>query len=872
MHLAQRLEARDTQNRRSRELVIWWMRLAAVVFTTFQTVLSPGDIAWVSWVVAAAFWVTVLAGGAALRRPLTERGLRWVGLGSMVADVAVVVSVLGNNLTDPAEPIYLVSILAVLEATMRWPTLGGAISGVAAGVAAATWTLVVYDRIGVPAEVDFATMRGGVFIVIGAAFGALTRRLAHQHRDLQRVLDTSRDLIIAVQASTGVIVAANFACERVLGRAASDLVGRSWREFLDPSQPAEILEGPLEAEDGTDLGSSLALRRFLHADGHPVWLELSISVDVASDRTHATGRDVTERLAVERQVQISEQRFRSLFDHNPDPVYSFDLTGRFTSANRATEELVGFTLDELRELSFHGMIAPEDRGATAAAFARVVEGEPQTVDLAILTRHGNRADLEVTAMPIVVDGAVVGVFGMSKDVTERRRLERELGHQATHDALTGLQNRGHLESVLAHSMDGPATLLFVDLDRFKVVNDSLGHRSGDELLVLAAGRLGRCLRSDDVLVRWAGDEFCVLLAGETSEPESLAIADRLLRAVAEPFRIEGRDVRVSASVGVARARPGDTPERLVQMADTAMYEAKREGRNRLSIFDPHRSGDAANPIDYENQLRHAVHDDLLAIEYQPIVEMATGRIVAVESLLRWHLPDGSSHPPDEFIAVAEACGLIRDITRWVLWRACAQLAEWDRATGCSSTVQVWVNVSALDLQDPDLVAEVVAALDAASLAPERLVLEVTESSLLSDVEEVEITLGGLRRLGVALAIDDFGTGYSSMARLHRLRVAACKIDRAFVSNAPSNEQDAAIVQSLTELGGVFGFGVVGEGVETVDQARALQLAGCSLAQGFLFARPAPPDQLVARLAAGRIDLPPGTGGLRAAEGALPSAG
>lgn len=856
--VSHRLLSRDSEQRHVREQLIWRFRLGAVIFATLQTFVGPGDQVALSWAVTGLFWVSVVVSGMLLRRAgVTDRVVRAIGVTVMVVDALVVIGVLVNNTTDPAEPVYLISVLAILEATMRWPRYGGPVAGIVGGIAAGVWTVGVYDRIGATPEMDFATMRAGVIVVLGIFFGALTRRISDEHRALQRVLDTSRDLIVTLDPA-GVVVSVNAACESVLGWRPDEVIGRDGREFLDPDQPVDLADAAILSRLQPGAPPLLALRLFVRVDGARVWLELSVSSDPETGIVYLTGRDVTERLEVERQVATSEQRFRSLFDHNADAVYSFDDSGRFTDVNPATERLTGFRADELHATSFLNLIAPEHRDRTLRHFEQAMSGSSQNYDTVIIARDGRRVELDVTNMPIVVDGDVVGVFGVAKDVTERRQLEREFSHQAMHDSLTGLPNRLRLEEVLEETLAPdrtmPATLLFIDLDRFKIVNDSLGHRCGDELLVRVVERLGRCLRADDVLVRWAGDEFCVLLEGETSEPVALAIADRLLQAIAEPYLIDERDIRLSASIGLAHGRPGDTPERLVQMADTAMYEAKRAGRNRVSIHERDNVVEVANPIDLEMDLRRAIEDGDLRLEYQPIVELATGTIVAVESLVRWKLPDGTLRSPEEFIGAAEDSGLIRPITRWVLEEVCRQLAEWDRTTGRTGDLCAWVNVSGVDLQDPRLVAEIVDAIHGGGIAFDRLVLEVTESTLLQDLDQVDRTVDALRRLGVSLAIDDFGTGYSSMSQLHRLRVAACKIDRSFVDGAPTSPRDAAIIRSLTDLGSVFGFSVVGEGVETVEQLHVLEAAGCGFAQGFLIARPCAAADLVDRLAHGHVDL------------------
>ncbi|MFP5487190.1 MAG: putative bifunctional diguanylate cyclase/phosphodiesterase, partial [Acidimicrobiia bacterium] len=569
-----------------------------------------------------------------------------------------------------------------------------------------------------------------------------------------------------------------------------------------------------------------------------------------------SGRDVTERREAQRRVEESEQRFRSLFDNNSDAVYAFDLDGRFTMMNPAGERVTGWRVDEVLGVRHTDLMRPAELDTARSRFARAAAGEALTFETAIHHRDGRRIELDVTHLPIVVDDEVVGVFGLAKDVTQRRRLERQLGHQATHDALTGLPNRAHLESALVDAAggDGERSLLFIDLDRFKLVNDSLGHRSGDELLVAAVERLRGSVRDGDLLARWAGDEFCVLLAPGTTEALALQVADRLRSALAEPFTICGRDVRLSASIGVASAGAGDA-ERLVQVADLAMYAAKRAGRDRVSVYSPG-SAPAVTQLDLEAELAAALDSDAVSVHYQPIVATASGRIHAVEALARWVLADGTSRSPAEFVPVAEESGLIRELTRHVLADACRQLTRWDSLGGPGAgALQAWVNVSVVDLEFAGFAAEVGAALRAADLPPGRLVLEVTETTLMRDADQVDATIAELGDLGVALAIDDFGTGYSSLSRLHRLPVAACKIDRHFVAPAPERTADAVVLRALVDVGAAFGVAMVAEGIERPEELSAATDAGCVLVQGFLLGVPSPATVLDELIGVGRVELP-----------------
>jgi diguanylate cyclase (GGDEF)-like protein/PAS domain S-box-containing protein len=828
----------------ARERFTWWFRVAALAFMIVQTAMEPGDHERLGLAILAVFAASVAAAGVALRGRRAADRLRWVGIGSMATDVVVVAVVMANNLTDPAEPVYLVGVLAMLEATIRWRRCGGVVAGIVAGAAAGTWTAFVGSRTASSVQWDHATMRAGIIIGLGVFLGSVVRQLTEQHDSLERILEATGDLIVVI-GSDGRIRAVNGATERVLGYQAGELLGTRYHDIVHP-EDLERQAGPVYAPVD---GPVLVERRIRTRDGGYRWMELDLSGTPGGDVLRVSARDVTERREIRRRVEESEQRFRSLFEHNTDAVYALDLAGRFTMANPAATRITGYSPEQLVGASFDGLVEPAQLGTAAEHFARAASGEARTYETVVLGADGRRIELDVTNVPIVVDGELVGVFGVAKDVTDRRQLERQLGHQATHDALTGLPNRAVLEMALetAALARMARTLLFIDLDRFKIVNDSLGHRHGDELLVATVERLRVNVRSDDLLVRWAGDEFCVLLGAGTDEAVAMRVAGRLREVLAEPFVVAGRDVRLSASIGLAVA-DADDAERLVQLADLAMYEAKRAGRDRVVVYTGDPTPPARTQLDLEGELAHAIEAGELVVHYQPIIDASTGGIRAVEALARWPQPDGTYRMPADFIPLAEESGLVRHLTHLVLDEACAALARWDGlANGTGAGLQVWVNTSIADLESPTFAAEVGAAVLAAGVRGERLVLEVTETMLMRDAEQVQRTIEDLRGRGVALAIDDFGTGYSSLSQLHRLQVAACKIDRDFVAHAPENAHDAVILQALVDVGSAFGLPVVAEGIERPAELEAVLRTGCRFVQGYLLGRPAPADHWDARL-------------------------
>ncbi len=863
MPFAARLADRARELRLGRERQIQRFRLAALLLSLLQTLVRPGDSPLVGVAALALLAGTSAAVGLALRGSPADAVVRRVGAWSMAADVVGVAVVLANNQTDPAEPVYLVGFLAMAEATVRWPARGGAIAATANAAAAAAWTVSVQRSTGL-GDVSHVTLRGGILLVLGLFVAGLVQRLSERGERLQRILDLSHDLIAVLDAD-GRILSVSSASTVVLGRRPEELIGVGCREIMHPDDVPPTPPGSgLAALD--DDGPVLLHRRFLRPDGSVRWLELSV-VAAPDGCFHVTGRDVTDRREAQRRVAESEERLRSLFARNPDGVIALDLDGVVLDANAAAAELAGVDVRDLRG-DVLGLVDPDDRDACREAFARAVAGAPVTVEVRLPgpahpegSGRGSGVEVDLTLLPIVTDDGVVGVYGVASDETERLRLARELAHRASHDPLTGVANRTLLEQALAAEAGSrPPTaraervLLFVDLDRFKVVNDSLGHRSGDHVLVETVARLARVTRAGDLLARWAGDEFCILLRPGTDEAEAQGVAEAVLEAVAAPIAVAGRLVRLTASVGLASGRPGEGSDGLVQLADQAMYEAKRAGRNRLRVARPAAPAGAPTRLDREIALRRAIEHDELVIHHQPIVEVGTGRITGTEALVRWPLPDGGLRPPADFVPLAEETGLIRPLTRLVLRRACAQLAAWDRA-GASPDLEAWVNVSAPDVADPELVVDVAEALRDADVATERLVLEVTESMLVDETDQVDQVVASLARLGVRLVIDDFGTGYSSMAQLHRLRVSGCKIDRVFLEEARQGGRAAAVLSSLVGLGVAFDLQVVGEGVEHAEHLDALASAGCALAQGYLLARPADAASLTPLVLAGAVALP-----------------
>ncbi len=430
-------------------------------------------------------------------------------------------------------------------------------------------------------------------------------------------------------------------------------------------------------------------------------------------------------------------------------------------------------------------------------------------------------------------------------------LEDQLVHQALHDPLTGLANRAlfgdRLEHALARPMRPGATVavLLIDLDDFKDLNDSLGHDAGDDLLTIIAARLQGHARASDTVARLGGDEFGLLLE-DTNAAEAMRMAEVLLQALAWPVALRGRDLVPTASIGIAIAA-GEDAETLLRNADTAMYAAKRQGKGRSTLFEPAMYATVLKRVDLAADLSRAVQESQLHLCYQPEIHLRSGRIVGLEALLRWHHPTRGELSPGEFIPIAEDSGLIVPIGRWVLQEACHQAKSWQQQWPATPPLTLAVNLSARQLQHPAILDEVRAALAAADLDPQSLVLEITETAVMEQLDAAVAILTRLRDLGVRLALDDFGTGYSSLSYLQRLPVDILKIDRSFIGGVTGSAEESALARAIINLGQTLGLETVAEGIETAEQLAVLRELGCQLGQGYHLARPLGPAAVDALL-------------------------
>jgi diguanylate cyclase (GGDEF)-like protein len=532
---------------------------------------------------------------------------------------------------------------------------------------------------------------------------------------------------------------------------------------------------------------------------------------------------------------------------DPGTLFRSGLAGRVIES----EQAVALT-DARTIITGNSPDSPKTLGIAGFLGIRVAgtSGEPVAVVVAIDDAPREWSSEEIEHFTEIAASAVTEIE-LQRRTVEAERIERQLRHDALHDVLTGLPNRACFVERLRHAgerarrhVDDSFAVLFVDLDHFKVVNDSFGHLAGDELLVEVSRRLGSCLRSVDTLARLGGDEFALILE-EVREPSDAArVAERLQVALRTPMTIRESEVFTSASIGIALSgRVEDAPQHLLRSADLAMYRAKEHGRGRFEVFDPGMHTAAMDRLRLEMDLRRAVERGQLVLHYQPVVSLTTGGVVAVEALIRWQHPDRGLVPPLDFIPIAERTGVIGEIGQWVIAQACHQLQAWEREFGYDAPQSVWINVSPKQFGQPDLAERVGELLESMSFEPRRIKFEITEGIMLEDIEQATRTLGALRRLGVQVFMDDFGTGYSSLTYLGRLPLDGIKVDRSFVSRMGDDVRQAQLVATIITLIRNLGLEPIAEGVETDHQARLLRDMGCAFAQGFIFCRPLPAREI-----------------------------
>jgi diguanylate cyclase (GGDEF)-like protein/PAS domain S-box-containing protein len=547
-------------------------------------------------------------------------------------------------------------------------------------------------------------------------------------------------------------------------------------------------------------------------------------------------------------LQESEERFRSAFDYAAIGMALVSPEGRWLQVNRSLCEIIGYAEHELLGMSFQDVTHPDDRGAVHSHVEQLLAGGIPTyqTEKRYIHKDGHEVWIfqSISRVREAQPGSARLIFQI-QDITDRKRAEEQLLHDAFHDTLTGLPNRAlfidRLKLTLARAKRLGAhqfAVLFLDLDRFKVINDSLGHMIGDHLLVGIARRLETCLRPGDTVARLGGDEFTILLEDIDDIKEAVAVAKRVEKELSLPFNLGGHEVFTTVSIGIAPSSTGyERPEDVLRDADTAMYRAKSLGKSRHEVFDKAMHAHAVSLLHLETDLRRALERQEFTAHYQPIVSLETGHIEGFEALLRWRHPEHGLIPPVKFIPVAEETGLILPIGLWALQEACRQMREWQEQFPQARNLFISVNLSGRQFSNPDLIEQIKQALRTTSLDPRSLKLEITETVVMEDIETAIGMLRQLRALGIESSIDDFGTGYSSLSYLHRFPSTTLKVDRSFVSRMADNNENIEIVRTILLLAQNLGMKVIAEGVETQDQLEQLCALSCDYAQGYLFSKP-----------------------------------
>jgi len=650
-------------------------------------------------------------------------------------------------------------------------------------------------------------------------------------------IETAGYFILECDSAGSIRYASDNACAR-FGFAAEELIGQSVA-IISAETPEEWMR-----HDWQQLYAGQPMRyetRSVTRSGEifPTAVTvIMIKDDTARDRIYMIAHDITDRVRSENELKLAAVAF----DHSAEAILITDGNARILSSNRAFTTITGYSIEDVvghaPPLFEHGV-------HVAAMRAALDHSGDWSGEVEWISKEGELCYEWVTVTRVLDrQGAISNYIIIFSDISEKKRAEEHIQYLAFYDPLTSLPNRVLLEDrvnqviVVAKREGDRAAVIFIDLDHFKTINDSLGHQAGDKILIEVSKRLRRCVREQDTVARQSGDEFVVVLPGLKSSADTMLVTDKILEELSLPYYVGDNELRITASIGVSiYPDDGDSFSRLIMNADAAMYHAKESGRNNSQFFIDEMNRRAADVLALETRLRRAIERNEFELYYQPQVDLQSGTIVGLEALLRWHDPDHGMVPPAEFIPIAESRNLINPIGNWVLREACRQNRVWQDAGLLK--LPIAVNISAVQFRRRDLVQEIAEVLRETNLEARYLELEVTETTVMHDAEQLIWTLEQLRALGVHLAIDDFGTGYSSLSYLKRFAIDKIKIDRSFICDIPGDPDDLSIVRAIIGLGKQLNLQVVAEGVETAEQLAALRDSGCDALQGYYFSRPLP---------------------------------
>ena len=678
------------------------------------------------------------------------------------------------------------------------------------------------------------------------------QEITEKEERFRQIAENVREVFFVISAKTDKILYISPTYETVWGRSCQSLYDdpQSWLLAIHPEDSFKALSTiETQFRTGEDFEEEY---RIIRPDRSICWVRVRASsvCDAMGNVNRFVGiaEDITKRKESEEALKKSEEQFRLTFEMAPIGMAISTLKGKFTRDNQALCDALGYSPAELLGLSFAEISHPDDWKTHHHLEKKLIDGVASNfqIETRFIAKNGHIVDTLLKVLVVCDAGEKPLHFNNQiVDITERKQMEQQLLHDALHDALTGLPNRAlfmnRLEQQLKRSQRQDKYLfavLFLDLDRFKVVNDSVGHLIGDKLLIEIARRLEKSIAPTDTVARLGGDEFTILLENISSKSEATLVAESIYQTLTFPFYIEGYELFTTASIGIALSSQGyDKPEDILRDADLTMYSAKEQGKARYEVFDYSLRDRALQRLELETDLRKALERGEFEVYYQPITSLALGILSGFEALARWNHPTKGSIGPTDFIPICEETGLIVPLGNWLLQEACQTARNWQLKYPEHPTIKMSVNLSAQQFREPQLIQEIEKILAQTGLKGKFLKLEITESILIDNLETVTEIILNLRKQNIQFSIDDFGTGYSSLSYLHRFPVDTIKIDRSFVSQMQPNGENSAIIKAIITLANLLNMDVIAEGIETTSQLAQLKLLQCEYGQGFFFSKP-----------------------------------